>query len=491
MSDVTPSETPPDELEAVLVAADGASRSWCDMTPAARASCVRAVADALDAESDELVPMAVAESHLGTDRLTGELVRTTFQLRFFADVVDEGSFLGATIDRPEPAWPPGPRPDLRRMLIPVGPVVVFAASNFPFAFSVAGGDTASALAAGCPVVLKAHPGHPRLSRRTGEIVSRALASSGAPSGTFAVIYGEEAGRVAVTSGHIRAGAFTGSLGGGRALFDLAVSRPTPIPFYAEMGSLNPVFVTRSALADRAHEILANFATSFTLSAGQFCTKPGLLFVPAGTVSDEDLREALETHRAGADLLNEHIQTGYTRQLDSLRHHPGVRTVVGDRSAAGEGPAPTVLATTVPELLAAPEELLVECFGPTSLVVEYADDAELLAAAVAFGGQLTAAVHGEKADTVVPALLALLADRAGRVLWNGWPTGVSVTDAMQHGGPYPATTASLYTSVGTAAINRFLRPVCYQSMPDLLLPPALRDANPLGIPRRVDGRREDT
>jgi NADP-dependent aldehyde dehydrogenase len=489
MSDVRPSETSPAELDAVLAAATGASRPWGDTAPATRASCLRAVADALDAGSDELVPMAVAESHLGTDRLNGELVRTTFQLRLFADVLDEGAFLGATIDRPDPAWPPGPRPDLRRMLVPVGPVVVFAASNFPFAFSVAGGDTASALAAGCPVVLKAHPGHPRLSRRTGEIVSLALAASGAPSGTFAVVYGEAAGRAAVTAADIRAGAFTGSLGGGRALFDLAVSRPSPIPFYAEMGSLNPVFVTRAALADRMHEILSGFATSFTLSGGQFCTKPGLLFVPAGTVRDEDLTRALETHLAGAPLLNEHIATGHTRQLKSLQHHSGVRTVVADRSVAGEPPTPTVLVTTVPELLAASEDLLVECFGPTSLVVEYADDEELLEAAGAFGGQLTAAVHGEQADPVLPALLSLLVDRAGRVLWNGWPTGVSVTEAMQHGGPYPATTASLHTSVGTAAINRFLRPVCYQALPDLLLPPALRDSNPLGIPRRVDGRRE--
>jgi NADP-dependent aldehyde dehydrogenase len=490
MSEVSPSETSPAELEEVLLAAAAASRAWCDMTPAARGSCLRAVADALDAASDELVPMAVTESHLGTDRLTGELVRTTFQLRLFADVLEEGSFLGATIDHPEPTWPPGPRPDLRRLLVPLGPVVVFAASNFPFAFSVAGGDTASALAAGCPVVVKAHPGHPRLSARTGEIVSRSLASSGAPSGTFAVMYGEEAGRAAVKSGHVHAGAFTGSLQGGRALFDLAVSRPSPIPFYAEMGSLNPVFVTRAALVDRAHEILANFATSLTLSAGQFCTKPGLLFVPAGSVSDEDLRDALETHRAGAALLNEHIQTGYTRQLDALRRHPGVRTVLGDRNGEGEPPSPTILATTVRELLAAPEQLLVECFGPTSLVIEYADDAELLEAAGALEGQLTATVHGEEAETVLPTLLSVLTDRAGRVLWNGWPTGVSVTDAMQHGGPYPATTASLHTSVGSASISRFLRPVCYQSMPDLLLPLALRDANPLGIPRRVDGRRED-
>jgi NADP-dependent aldehyde dehydrogenase len=490
MSDVTPSETTPAELDAVLAAAAGAARLWSATTPATRALCLRAVADALEGESDELVAMAAAESHLGTDRLTGELGRTTFQLRLFADVVDEGSFLDATIDHPEPTWPPGPRPDLRRMGVPVGPVVVFAASNFPFAFSVAGGDTAAALAAGCPVVLKAHPGHPRLSRRTGEIVSRALASSGAPAGMFAVVDGEAAGRAAVTSPHIGAGAFTGSLGAGRALFDLAAARPSPIPFYAEMGSLNPVFVTRAALVDRGPEILVSFATSFTLSAGQFCTKPGLLFVPAGTVSDQDLTDALAGHRAGAPLLNDHIQTGYERELDALRHHPGVRTVVSETYAAGEPPSPTVLATTVAELLAAPDELLVECFGPTSLVVEYTDDDELLEAAGALAGQLTATVHGEETDTVVPALLSLLADRAGRLLWNGWPTGVSVTDAMQHGGPYPATTSPLHTSVGTAAINRFLRPVCFQSLPDRLLPPALQDANPLGIPRRVDGRRED-
>jgi NADP-dependent aldehyde dehydrogenase len=489
MPEGTPSDTSPEELDTILTAAASASRAWGDTLPATRATSLRAVADALDAAADELVPLARAESHLALARLTGELVRTTFQLRLFADVVDEGSFLAATIDHPEPAWPPGPRPDLRRVLLPVGPVVVFAASNFPFAFSVAGGDTASALAAGCPVVLKAHPGHPNLSRRTGEIVSAALVSSGAPVGTFGVIYGDEAGRAAVTSPHIQAGAFTGSLGGGRALFDLAVARPSPIPFYAEMGSLNPVFVTRAALADRSHEILANFATSFTLSAGQFCTKPGLLFVPAGAVSDADLTDALEAHRTGAPLLNEHIQTGYSRQLSALQQHAGVRTVVGETSVAGEPPTPTVLATTVAELLAAPDDLLVECFGPTTLVVHYGDDEELLAAAKAFGGQLTAAVHGEETDTILPPLLALLAERAGRVLWNGWPTGVSVTEAMQHGGPYPATTASQHTSVGSAAITRFLRPVCYQAMPDHLLPPALRDANPLGIPRRVDGRRE--
>jgi NADP-dependent aldehyde dehydrogenase len=482
-------ETGPDALHATLAEAAGAARIWSSLAPGARATALRAVADDLAAASAELIPLAIEESHLGTDRLTGELGRTTFQLRMFADLLDDGSYLRASIDVPDSAWPPAPRPDLRRMLVPLGPVVVFAASNFPFAFSVAGGDTAAALAAGCPVVLKAHPGHPRLSDRTGAIVAAALAANGAPQGTFSVIHGDEAGRSAVTSEHIRAGAFTGSLQGGRALFDLACARPEPIPFYAEMGSLNPVFVTQAAASVRVSQILAEFATSFTLSAGQFCTKPGLLFVPADEVSDALIVEALATHRSGAPLLNEHIRQGYEYGLTALTDHASVRTVVGDESSASADPTPSVLATSVADLLKASDELLVECFGPMSLVVEYADDEELLAAASAFGGQLTASVHGEEDEAIAPQLLEILSQVAGRVLWNGWPTGVSVTDAMQHGGPYPATTAPLHTSVGSASIERFLRPVSYQTMPDRLLPPALRQENPLGIPRLVNGERE--
>jgi NADP-dependent aldehyde dehydrogenase len=486
MADRGPSDTAPDELSVRLAAASAAAGPWGEVSSGERAECLRVVADRLDAAADELIPLAIEETHLTLGRLSGELSRTTFQLRLFAQFLEEGSQLEATIDHPDPTWPPGPRPDLRRLLVPVGPVVVFAASNFPFAFSVAGGDTASAWAAGCPVVLKAHPGHPRLSARTGTIVLDALGACSAPEGAFTVIYGEEAGRAAVTAEEIRAGAFTGSLAGGRALFDLAASRSTPIPFYAEMGSLNPVFVTAGAMQVRGDEILAGFVESFTLSAGQFCTKPGLLFLPAATVDDGRLSKVLDLHRVGAPLLNEHIHRGYVTQLQRLRDHPGVRTVVGDAESAGAEPTPTLLATTVPELLDGRDELLVECFGPASLVVSYADDQELLAGATAFGGQLTAAVHGEETDAVVPALLAILAARAGRVIWNGWPTGVSVTWAMQHGGPYPATTAPLHTSVGTAAIHRFLRPVSFQSVPERFLPAALRDANPHGIPRRVDG-----
>jgi NADP-dependent aldehyde dehydrogenase len=448
------------------------------------------MADHLDAAADELIPVAAAETHLGLDRLTGELRRTTFQLRLFADLVDQGSYLQATIDRPDPTWGPGPRPDLRRVRVAVGPVVVFAASNFPFAFSVAGGDTASALAAGCPVVVKAHPGHPVLSARTAEVLDGALVAGGAPAGLLSVIYGEDAGRRAVSSPAIRAGAFTGSLAAGRALFDLASSRPDPIPFYAEMGSLNPVFVTRAAFAQRGSEIITGFAKSFTLSAGQFCTKPGLLFLPSDAVNDEELARALTVSGPAMPLLNGHVQQGYAERLESLRRHPALHTVVGAVGDDTGTPTPTVLATTVPALLAAGQELLVECFGPAALVVRYQDDRELVEAAEAFGGQLTATVHGEETDALAPTLLALLSDRAGRVLWNGWPTGVSVTAAMQHGGPYPATTSPLHTSVGTSAVDRFLRPVCYQSVPDALLPPALREANPLGIRRTVNGQVEE-
>ncbi len=490
MAEQTPRETTAAEMDVVLAAAAGAARPWADRGAGGRAVSLRAVADALDRAVDSLVPLAMEETHLGSDRLVGEIGRTSFQLRLFAQVLEEGTYLEAIIDRPDPDWPPAPRPDLRRMLVPLGPVVVFAASNFPFAFSVAGGDTAAALAAGCPVVLKAHPGHLRLAAVTGALVDRALAATGAPAGTFAVIYGDGAGRRAVTSEHVKAGAFTGSLTGGRALFDLAASRPNPIPFYAEMGSLNPVFVTAAAMAERGAKILADFATSFTLSAGQFCTKPGLLFVPSDAVTDAGLTEALASHRNGAPLLNDHIHRGYVETLRTLQGHGAVRTVVTDDDGLAVAPTPTVLATTVPALLAARRELLVECFGPTALVVAYADEGELLEAAAAFSGEISAVVHGEESDTVVPRLLTLLSERAGRVIWNGWPTGVAVTGAMNHGGPYPATTSSLHTSVGPTAIDRFLRPVSYQSMPEYLLPPALRDDNPLGLPRRVNGQPEE-
>jgi NADP-dependent aldehyde dehydrogenase len=477
-------DTPPEELDRLIGAAAVAARALVDSRPTDRAAWLEHLADRLDGAADELVPLAAQETHLGAERLQGELKRTTFQLRLFAGLLRDGSFLQATIDHADPAWPMGPRPDLRRMLRPIGPVAVYAASNFPFAFSVAGGDTASALAAGCPVLLKANPGHPDLSAATGALVSEALREAGAPDGIFAVVTGLETGSALVTDPRIRAASFTGSLRGGRALFDLAVSRPEPIPFYGEMGSVNPAFVTPQTAAQRAEDVAAGFVGSMSLGNGQFCTKPGLLFVPAGSGLDERIA-TLAADRPAAPMLSEHIRSGYSEALTQLGERPGVRVIAGTPRPDGD-PSPTVLATTVPDLLADPEAMTQECFGPAALVVSYDSEDELLTAARVFDGQLTATIHGSEQEPVASALQEVLTERVGRVVWNGWPTGVSVSYAQHHGGPYPATTSVQTTSVGTAAIDRFLRPVTFQDAPDDVLPPPLQEDNPWQLPRRVDG-----
>lgn len=484
-------ETPPDmpigRVEELLASAADAPARLGEMDPRERGRLMVAVADALEVAAADLLPVAARETHLPDARLEGELARTTHQLRLFAEVLAEGSYLDAFIDTADPQAMPTPRPDLRRMLVPVGPVLVFAASNFPFAFSVAGGDTASALAAGCPVVLKAHPGHPRLSALTGEVVTEALAAAGAPEGTFAVMTGLDNGRIALLDPRIQAAAFTGSLSAGRALFDLAMSRETPIPFYGELGSLNPVFVTPGAARRRAADIADGYVSSFTLGVGQFCTKPGLLFLPAGSSVLERLAELVRAAPYG-EMLNDRLRGAYTRTRSDLTAVSGIRTVV-DAADGVEGPVgATLLATAVPALLADPDAMLTECFGPTSIVVEYENADQLVAAADALTGSLTATVHGEPDEGgLVDELLARVRDRAGRIIWNGWPTGVAVAWAMHHGGPYPATTAPLHTSVGVTAIRRFLRPVTYQAFPQELLPEALQDRNHLRIQRRLNGR----
>lgn len=476
-------ETTPEELDSVLERAAAAAPLLAALAPSERADLLRTVADALDGAADELVPIAMEEAHYPEARCRGELGRTTFQLRLFAETLEEGSYLEATVDPADPEWGT-PRPDLRRLLVPLGPVVVFGASNFPFAFATAGGDSASALAAGCPVVVKGHPGHPRLARRTAELVVAALTGAGAPEGSFALVEGVEAGKRAVTHPLTRAVGFTGSIPGGRALFDLAVSRPDPIPFYGELGSVNPVFVTQRAVAARGDEILSGYADSATMGAGQFCTKPGVVFVPEETKLDVLVEDF--AGRAAAPLLNERVAEGFVRNLDSLSAHAATEVLVqGSRS--GDEWTPSLLRTDLDSLLEHADTLLEECFGPATLVVTYGDERRLLEAAGVLRGQLTVTVHGEEDDEIAPALLALGASLAGRVLWNGWPTGVAVTHAMTHGGPYPATTAPLHTSVGTTAIRRFLRPVTYQSVPQSLLPRELRDDNPLGVPRRFNGR----
>ncbi|MBR8744459.1 aldehyde dehydrogenase (NADP(+)) [Nocardiopsis sp. MG754419] len=475
-------DTTAEELDSVMERAAAAAPLFAAITPAERARMLRAVADALDAAAEDLVPVAMAEAHYPEARCRGELGRTTFQLRLFADLLEEGAYLEATVDTADPDWGT-PRPDLRRILVPLGPVVVFGASNFPFAFSTAGGDTASALAAGCPVVVKAHPGHPELARRTTDVVVAALAAAGAPEGVFGLVSGFEAGKGAVTHPSTRAVGFTGSIPGGRALYDLAVSRPDPIPFYGELGSVNPVFVTRAAMTARGTEILEGYAGSATMGSGQFCTKPGVVFVPEGAKLDALVSDF--EGRAAAPLLNDRVAEGFGRGLDDLSGHSATEVLVQGRRT-DEGWSPTLLRTDLDSLLEHSEALLTECFGPATLVVTYSDERRLLEVGGALHGQLTVTVHGEEDDAVAPALLALGASVAGRVLWNGWPTGVAVTYAMTHGGPYPATTAPGHTSVGATAIRRFLRPVTYQSVPDSLLPAELRNDNPLGVPRSVDG-----
>ncbi|OXM61047.1 aldehyde dehydrogenase (NADP(+)) [Amycolatopsis thermalba] len=436
-------------LDETLDAAARAARSWAR---ADRAAALEKIADEIDAAADELVPIAHEETHIAEARLRGEVARTTFQLRFLAKEVRPR----AVVDEADPRWLPAPRPKLVLARRPIGPVLVFAASNFPFAFSVAGGDTASALAAGCPVVLKAHPGHPRLSAATAEIVRAAL-----PEGVFAVIHSEEDGRAALTDPRIRAAAFTGSPTAGRALYDLAVSRPEPIPFYGELGSVNPVFVTEAAARARGAEIAAAYVDSFTMAAGQLCTKPGLFVVPAGSGLGELAAERVRQVTA-APLLNDRIAGGYAATLGKLVGHEEVRTLVDG------GDAPTLLATTAAAVLKYGEALRTECFGPASLVVEYSSESEMLDVVRSLDGQLTGTVQAEAADPVAAELVDELAEHVGRVVWNGWPTGVAVTHAMHHGGPYPATTAPLHTSVGAAAVERFLRPVAFQDVPEELL-----------------------
>lgn len=482
-------DTTPDELQRIMAAAKQAAGRLADTTPTERAQWLSRIADALDGAADELVPLASAETHLPeTPRLRGESTRTTFQLRLFAEVLADGEFLAATVDHADPSWPMGPRPDIRRSLVPIGPALVFAASNFPFAFSVAGGDTASALAAGCPVVLKAHPGHPRLSERTGEIVRDALSAAGAPAGAFAVIHGVEAGIAALRHPDIAAASFTGSLAGGRALFDIASSRPRPIPFYGELGSVNPVVVMPDAVRARAPRIVEGFVGSFTLGAGQFCTKPGVLLLPSGHGLTDALAAAVAAV-PGQRLLNEHIVNGFRSRVTTLRESPSVTTISAP-AIDDDLLAPTLLSLSATDFLAAGDALQAECFGPAALVVEYANPIELEQVLRQLEPGLTATIVAEDTEVDdVRRLLPALTGLAGRLLWNDWPTGVTVSWAQQHGGPYPATTAPTTTSVGTAAIARFLRPIAWQGFPDSLLPPALREANPWRLPRRVDGKRD--
>lgn len=481
-------DTTPAELAAVLAAAADAARAFGATTPTARAGLLRALAQRLEDATAELVDLAGQETGLPEGRLTGEVARTAYQLRLFAEVVEDGAYLEAMLDTPDPTTTP-PRPELRRMLEPLGPVLVFAASNFPFAFSVLGGDTASALAAGCPVVLKAHGSHPGLSARTGQLASEVVREHHLPAGVFAVVHGVAAGAAAIVDPRITACGFTGSTAGGRALFDLAAGRPDPIPFYGELGSVNPVVVTPDAVAHRGPEIVAGYVGSFTLGTGQFCTKPGLLFLPRSHGLDAVLAEQVAAVDA-APMLDARIRDRYEAGASGLAAHPGVRSLgagAGGGSTGAWGTA-RLFSTDTAAVAADPQTLTAECFGPASIIVEYDTAEDLLAALIHVEGSLTATIHAEDDDAFpLATVVAVLRERAGRLIWNGWPTGVAVAWAMQHGGPWPSSTSAGHTSVGTTAIRRWLRPVSYQGVPSRLLPPPLQDGNPWAVPRRLDGR----
>ncbi|WP_084727934.1 aldehyde dehydrogenase family protein [Rhodococcoides yunnanense] len=456
-----------DPVETALAASHHAFERSRTATPAQRAAWLRAIADGLDGAADELVAIARRETHLTEGRLRNELVRTSFQARLFADRLDDGTLFDTRIDLEDPAWPMGARPDIRRGYVPIGPVLVFAASNFPFAFSTVGGDTVSALAAGCSVVVKAHSGHLELSRRTAEIVVQQLHDAGAPDGLFTSIEGQDAGTAAVQDRRIKAVGFTGSEAGGRALFDLAVARPDPIPFYGELGSTNPVVVTEAGWAARADDIATGFAASFTMGSGQFCTQPGVILVP-----DAADFVARLTVPAVDPMLNERIADGYERAVREVSGHPEV-TVAAVGPAGDDAPSAHVLTCSAEDVLGNSRIVTTEMFGPASVVVEYRDSAQALDVLRLFDGVLTATVQGgEQLDEFATDAVDVLGRIAGRVIWNQWPTGVTVSDAQQHGGPWPATTAPTTTSVGTAAASRFVRPIAYQNMPVTSLPQEL-------------------
>ncbi|GAA3547631.1 aldehyde dehydrogenase (NADP(+)) [Amycolatopsis ultiminotia] len=486
------------EIDHLLAAATAAATPWAQLPPRARADALDGVADALDAAATDLVAAALRETGLPQARLTGEVQRSTVQLRMLADVAREGSHLRVVLDRADPGFVLGPRPELRRWLVPLGPVLVYAASNFPFAFSVAGGDTASALAAGCPVVVKTHPGHPETSRRTAEIVRSALARADAPEGTFAVLTGTSAGVRALRDPRITAAAFTGSVAGGRALFDIAAARPAPIPFYGELGSINPAVVTAEAAQERADRIARGFVGSFTLGAGQFCTKPGVLLVPRGTDLPERVAELAE-QVPPARMLTAGIAARYRERTAELAAVPGIQVLVRGQEHEHDSGVP---AFTPALFHAGPAEslrvhagaLLEETFGPAAVLAEYGAEDDLPEILAAVDGSLTVTVHTGAAPTgteraSLAPLLDLAAQRSGRIVFNEWPTGVAVTAAQHHGGPYPASTSIAHTSVGTAAIDRFLRPVTYQNAPAALLPAALRDDDPWRLPRTVNAAGE--
>jgi 2,5-dioxopentanoate dehydrogenase len=485
----------PAEVDEAVELASWAFASYSQTSGKARAAFLRHAADGFDAHKQELAERAHLETALPMPRLLGEVGRTAGQLRMFAGVVEEGSWVQARIDPAMPDRQPLPRPDIRSMLRPLGPVAVFGASNFPLAFSVVGGDTASALAAGCPVVVKAHPAHPGTSELAGQILAEAVAAEGLHPGVFSLIFdaGIEAGSALVRHPLIRAVAFTGSLRAGRALMDLAAARPDPIPCFTEMSSGNPVFVLPGALRKGPAALAASLFGSFTLGAGQFCTKPGIVLVPEAAEGEAflDKLKSLVEKAAPFTLLTAGIAREYGRATEARSAEIPVAAQAPALEAAPACMAGAKLFTVCLEEFLAKPALADEIFGPNTLLVHCDSTQDFVRAAAALDGHLTATLLGDDDDLAANReLIQVLEQKAGRLIFNGMPTGVEVTHAMVHGGPYPATSDPRFTSVGSLAIYRFARPVCFQGFPQAMLPPELQDGNPLGIRRLRDGKAED-
>ena len=485
-------EATSDEIDQAVREAEAAFVLYRKKSGTEKAAFLEGIAAEIMALGDALIHRCMAETGLPEGRLRGERGRTVNQLKLFADLLREGSWVDARIDTALPDRQPVPRPDIRQIHIPLGPVGIFGAGNFPLAFSVAGGDTASALAAGCSVVVKAHPAHPGTSGLVGSAITKAARETGMPPGVFSLVQGASVavGMAVVRHPLIKAIGFTGSFRGGKAIFDAAVRRPEPIPVYAEMGSVNPIFLLPGALATRGETIAQGLAQSVALGGGQFCTNPGVVVSLASEAADRFLEHTgrhLATLAPGT-MLTESIRAAYDAGIARMTAIEGVDVVARGSSDDGFCTGTAYLLKTTTALFLNHPHLAEEVFGPSTIVVTARDKEDLLALAANLAGHLTATVHGTAQDLKTHAdLLDMLERKVGRLIVNGFPTGVEVCPAMNHGGPFPATTATGTTSVGTAAIRRFARPLCYQDVPPAQLPDALKDENPLGIWRLVNGQ----
>lgn len=478
-----------DELNRAAGLADAARIPFGNTAGRERAKFLRAIADNIEALGDTLLERASLESGLSTDRFAGERARTCGQLRMFAELLDEGSWVDARIDHAIPDRKPIPKPDVRSMLRPLGPAAVFCASNFPLAYSVAGGDTASAFAAGCPVIVNAHVAHPGTAELVGTAVSKAVKECEMPEGTFSLLFsdGYDIGQALVNQPAIKAVGFTGSRKGGRALMDIVAARPEPIPIYTEMSSVNPTFILPSAVDERGDAIVAGLHASVTGGVGQFCTKPGLVFVPGDADVFVSKIRGLMTQTAPAPLLTEGIRDSYNKGSQQREGEVDVAAANNKSGLQGFAVNPSVFETSAISYLETPH-LNEEIFGPTTLLIRSSSHEELLAIANSLEGQLTASVHGTEQDLIEYAdLIAILETKVGRLIFNGFSTGVEVCPSIVHGGPYPATSDGRSTAVGTRAIERFSRLVCFQNFPDAALPDELKENNPLGISRMDDGK----